>query len=156
MTWGTITDEGIAEAEALIDVLLRRDRMKWIETTTRDAIRHFARGVGDKNPLWLEPEYALSSPYKPLVAPPCILYALDGTVVAPKLAGVQWLYAGTTFTWFEPILLDDTFRVEARLKKHNTIRKENDYIRWVHKNEMTPNWKPIHTAPKVKKGFSYY
>ena len=45
---------------------------------------------------------------------------------------------------------------EARLKKHNTIRKENDYIRWVHKNEMTPNWKPIHTAPKVKKGFSYY
>ncbi len=45
---------------------------------------------------------------------------------------------------------------EARLKKHNTIRKENDYIRWVHQNEMTPNWKPIHAAPKAKKRFSYY
>ena len=38
MTWGTITDEGIAEAETLVNVLLRRDRMRWIETATRDAI----------------------------------------------------------------------------------------------------------------------
>jgi hypothetical protein len=27
------------------------------------------------------------------VAPPCLLYAADGTTVAPKLAGVQWIYA---------------------------------------------------------------
>ena len=117
MTWGTITDERIAEAEALIDVPLRRDRMQWIETATRDAIRHFAWGIGCNNPLWLDRDYAASSPYGTLVAPPCILYAVDGTVVAPKLSGVQWLYAGTAFTWFEPILLDDTFRVDARLIK---------------------------------------
>ena len=55
--------------------------------------------------------------YMVLVAPPCILYAVDGTVVAPKLPGVQWIYAGTSWTWFEPILLNDKFNVEARLKK---------------------------------------
>ena len=84
MTWGTITDEGIAEAETLVNVLLRRDRMRWIETATRDAIRHFAWGIGDNNPLWLDTQYAAQSPYGGIVAPPCILYALDGTVVAPK------------------------------------------------------------------------
>ena len=130
MTWGEITDEGIAEAEALVNVLLRRDRMQWIETTTRDAIRHFAWGIGDNNPLWLDPEYAAESPYETLVAPPCILYALDGTVVAPKLAGVQWLYAGTTFTWLEPLLLNDTFKVEARLKKQE-LKSGRRFPKWV-------------------------
>ena len=130
MTWGTITDEGIAEAETLVNVLLRRDRMRWIETATRDAIRHFAWGIGDNNPLWLDSEHAAKSPYGGIVAPPCILYALDGTVVAPKLAGVQWLYAGTTFTWLEPIRLDDTFKVEARLKKQE-LKSGRRFSKWV-------------------------
>ena len=130
MTWGTITDEGIAEAETLVNVLLRRDRMRWIETATRDAIRHYALGKGDNNPLWLDTQYAAQSPYGGIVAPPCILYALDGTVVAPKLAGVQWLYAGTTFTWLEPIHLDDTFKVEARLKKQE-LKSGRRFPKWV-------------------------
>lgn len=130
MTWGTITDERIAEAEALIDVPLRRDRMQWIETATRDAIRHFAWGIGCNNPLWLDRDYATRSPYGTLVAPPCILYAVDGTVVAPKLSGVQWLYAGTAFTWFEPIFLDDTFRVDARLirQERKSGRRFPDWV----------------------------
>ena len=130
MTWGIITDEGIAEAETLVNVLLRRDRMRWIETATRDAIRHFAWGIGDNNPLWLDTQYAAQSPYGGIVAPPCILYALDGTVVAPKLAGVQWLYAGTTFTWLEPIHLDDTFKVEARLIKQE-LKSGRRFPKWV-------------------------
>ncbi len=130
MTWGTITDEGIAEADGLIDTLLRRDRMQWIETATRDAIRHYAWGIGDNNPLWLDREYAATSPYGTLVAPPTILYAIDGTVVAPKLPGVQWLYAGTAFTWYEPILLDDTFRVEARLKSQE-VKSGRRFPKWV-------------------------
>jgi acyl dehydratase len=130
LTWGKITDEGIAEAEALVDVLLRRDRMQWIETATRDAIRHFAWGIGDNNPLWLDHDYASKSPYGTIIAPPTILYAIDGTVVAPKLAGVQWLYAGTGFTWFEPILLGDTFRVEARLVKQE-LKSGRRFPKWV-------------------------
>ncbi len=130
MTWGTITDEGIAEADALLNVPLRRDRMQWIETTTRDAIRHFAWGIGDNNPLWLDKEYAEASPYGTIAAPPCILYAIDGTVVAPKLQGVQWLYAGTAWTWFEPILLDDTFTVDARLLSQET-KSGRRFPKWV-------------------------
>lgn len=115
MSWGTITEEKIAEAATLIGVPLRRERMQWIETASRDTIRHFAWGIGDNNPLWLDRDYGAASVWKTNLAPPCILYAVDSTIVAPKLQGVQWVYAGTDWTWFEPIRLNDSFRVEARL-----------------------------------------
>lgn len=120
VSWGVITDEGVAAAAALIGRPLRRDRMQWIETTTRDAIRHFAWGVGDDNPLWLDREHAAGSPWGGILAPPCILYAVDSTIVAPKLPGVQWIYAGTDWSWFEPVRLDDSFRVEAKLLRQET------------------------------------
>ena len=130
MAWGEITEESIAEAAALIGTPLRRTRMQWIETATRDAIRHFAWGVGDDNPLWQDRAYAEASPLAGITAPPCILYAIDSTIVAPKLAGVQWIYAGTDFTWYEPIREDDTFTVEAKL-----IRQEEKsgrrFARWL-------------------------
>src|SRR5262245_16019029 len=89
--------------------------MQWIETVTRDAIKHFAWGVGDNNPLWLDREYGAHSPWGTTMAPPCILYSVDNTVVAPKLPGVQWIYAGTSWTWYAPIRLDDSFRTEVKL-----------------------------------------
>ena len=120
MAWGEITEERLAEASALIGQPLRRSRLQWIETATRDAIRHFAWGVGDNNPLWLDEDYAARSPAGGIVAPPCILYAVDMTIVAPKLSGVQWIYAGTEFTWFDRIRLDTRFEVEARLVRQET------------------------------------
>ena len=130
MAWGEITEERLAEASALIGQPLRRSRLQWIETATRDAIRHFAWGVGDNNPLWLDEDYAVSSPAGGIVAPPCILYAVDMTIVAPKLSGVQWIYAGTEFTWFDRIRLDTRFEVEARLVRQET-KSGRRFARWV-------------------------
>ena len=115
MGWGEITDDALAAAAELIGQPLRRSRMQWIETATKDAIRHFAWGIGDDNPIWFDEAYAKASPVGALLAPPCILYAIDSTIVAPKLPGVQWIYAGTDWTWFNHIRVDDTFRVEAEL-----------------------------------------
>jgi acyl dehydratase len=115
MAWGEITEEGIAAAAELIGQPLRRSRMQWIDTATRDAIRHFAWGIGDNNPIWLDPAYSVGTPHGGLIGPPCMLYGVDSTIVAPKLPGVQWVYAGTDWTWFEPIRLNDRFTVEGRL-----------------------------------------
>jgi acyl dehydratase len=130
MTWGEITDEGLAAAAALIGKPLRRSRMQWIETATRDAIRHFAWGIGDDNPLWLDQDYAAACPTGGLIAPPCLLYALDSTIIAPKLPGVQWIYAGTDFAWFDHIRIDTTFEVEAKLLKQE-IKSGRRFARWV-------------------------
>jgi len=117
MGWGEITDDALATAAELIGQPLRRSRMQWIETVTKDAIRHFAWGIGDNNPLWFDMEYAAASPAGTLLAPPCILYAIDSTIVAPKLPGVQWIYAGTDWTWLDYIRMGDSFQVEAKLTK---------------------------------------
>jgi len=130
MTWGTITEEGLAAAAELIGEPLRRTRMQWIETATRDAIRHFAWGTGDSNPLWLDRNYAQRSPAGTLLAPPCILYAVDSTIVAPKLPGVQWIYAGTHWRWFDHVRVDDEFTVEATLRDQ-TVKHGRRFARWV-------------------------
>ena len=130
MSWGAITDEGLAAAAALIGTPLRRSRMQWIEIATRDAIRHFAWGVGDDNPLWTDRSYAEESPGGRLIAPPCLLYALDSTIIAPKLPGVQWIYAGTEFTWFDHIRVDTGFRPEARLLQQQ-VKSGSRFSRWV-------------------------
>ncbi|NKB55866.1 MAG: hypothetical protein GKS00_05975 [Alphaproteobacteria bacterium] len=130
MAWGEITDEALAAAAELIGQPLRRTRMQWIETATKDAIKHFAWGIGDDNPLWFDTDYAETSPAGSLIAPPCILYAIDSTIVAPKLPGVQWIYAGTDFTWYDHIRMDDSFRVEAELTKQEE-KSGRRFSRWV-------------------------
>ena len=129
MTWGQINDETLAAAAELLGVPLRRDRMQWIETATEDAIRHFAWGIGDNNPLWFDADYAAKSPAGSIVAPPCILYAVDSTIVAPKLAGVQWIYAGTEWTWLDHIRVNDSFKVDARLTKQE-VKSGRRFGKW--------------------------
>ncbi len=102
--WGVIDETSIAEARELMGVPLRRDRMRWNQAATKDAVRQFTMGVGDDNPLWAD-----------RLAPPSFLYAIDATIVAPKLPGVQWIYAGTRWRWYDEIRIDDAFKVDARL-----------------------------------------
>ena len=101
--WGVIDEQSIADARELIGVPLRRDRMQWNKVATSDAIRQFAEGVGDDNPLWTQG-----------FAPPSFLYAVDATIVAPKLPGVQWIYAGTRWRWWDRIRENDVFDVSAQ------------------------------------------
>jgi len=111
--WGVIDERSIAEARELIGVPLRRDRMRWNDAATRDAIRQFADGVGDDNPLWRDEAYAQTSRWGGLLAPPSFLYAVDATIVAPKLPGVQWIYAGTRWRWYDAIRVGDAIAVQA-------------------------------------------
>jgi acyl dehydratase len=129
VTWGQITDEGLAAAAELIGQPLRRSRMQWISTATRDAIRHFAWGIGDNNPLWADPDYAASAPAGSLLGPPCMLYAVDSTIVAPKLPGVQWIYAGTEWTWYDHVRADDSFTVDAQMIDQK-IKSGRRFARW--------------------------
>lgn len=110
--WGVIDEQSIAEARALIGVPLRRDRMQWNAAATPDAIRQFCAAVDD-NPLWLDPEHAAASRWASLLAPPSFLYAVDATIVAPKLPGVQWIYAGTRWRWWDVTRAGDIFDVGA-------------------------------------------
>ena len=89
----TITDAAVAELRARIGRPVPRPE-PYIETATRDAIRHWAHGIGDRNPRWQRGE-----------APPTILFAMDRIVsgYVGGLPGIHAMYAGTDFRWRRPI-----------------------------------------------------
>ena len=105
----------LEEARELIGIELRRTGQQWNTEASPDAVRHFCWGLGDDNPLFTDPDYGANSPFGSGLAPGCFLYTIDTTVVAPKLRGIQWLYGGTDFEWYEPIRHRDRFTVSAKL-----------------------------------------
>ena len=52
-------------------------------------------------------------------------------------------------------LLEKEKAASSRVSRE-PLRKENNYIRWVHKHEMTPTWRSIHEPIKKKKNYNYY
>jgi len=128
--WGVIDDESVAESAGLIGVPLRRDQMQWNRVSTPDAIRQFAIGVGDDNPMWSDGQYSKKTRLGLQLAPPSFLYSVDATIVAPKLPGVQWIYAGTRWRWYESIKVNTIFQVQAQLLKVEN-KMGNRFGRWV-------------------------
>jgi acyl dehydratase len=83
-----------------------------------DSIRHYAYGIGDDNPLWTDPDYAVKTRYGGIIAPPAFLYATNRIIsgYVGGLPGVHAMFAGTDWTWYLPIHLGTKFEVEVYLK----------------------------------------
>jgi hypothetical protein len=103
----TITPEGLAALRARIGRPVRRPEA-YIEVATRDAIRHWAHGIGDRNPYWASAG----------TAPPTILFAMDRVVsgYVGGLPGIHAMYAGTDFRWHRAIREGDRIVGESVLK----------------------------------------
>jgi len=92
-----------------------REREPWNTEASADAIRHFAYGTDDGNPLWLDPDYAAKSRFGKLAAPPAFLVS----VLYPILHGAAMdvplssLIGGLEFEWFLPIFAGDRLRARA-------------------------------------------
>ncbi|GIX46795.1 MAG: hypothetical protein KatS3mg131_1006 [Candidatus Tectimicrobiota bacterium] len=111
-----ITEEALDALRQRLGVPVRR-RHPHIQVATQDAIRHFAYGIGDDNPLWTDPAYAATTRYGCLLAPPCILYAMDDVCSGQfgGLPGIHTMYAGTRFEWFHPIRVNDAITATSVL-----------------------------------------
>lgn len=114
--FGEITDEALAELRGTIGREVRRGQ-PYIESINPDAIRHYAYGIGDTNPLWVDREYAEASGHGHQ-APPTILYAMDKILsgYVGGLTGVHAMFAGTKFRWHRRLVAGDQLRGTARLK----------------------------------------
>jgi acyl dehydratase len=113
-----ITDEGIDALRRLVGLPVEDTIEPWVTEATRDAIRHWAHGIGDDNPLWCDPEYAAKSRYGRLVAPPSFVFALNRTFsgYVAGLPGVHAMFAGIDVTWHRPILRGDSFATHVHLQ----------------------------------------
>jgi acyl dehydratase len=113
-----ITDEALEALRSRIGQPVPRVE-PYIEVATRDAIRHWAHGIGDRNRLWTDPEYAAKSRWGGLLAPPSILYAMDRIVsgYVGGLPGIHAMFAGTDWEWRRPIRENDRILGESVLEE---------------------------------------
>ena len=113
-----ITEQGLDDLRARMGVKIENTVEPWNYEASRDAVRHYAHGIGDDNPLWCDPEYAKNTKYGTIVALPSFLFSTSRIVsgYCGGLAGVHAMWAGADWTWEKPVLRNDTIRTEAYLK----------------------------------------
>ena len=90
-------------------------RGSWVSEVTTDSVRHFAWGIGDNNPLWVDQDYGPSSGLKTTVAPPSFAYAIDETSVAPGLDGYERHYEIVKWEWFQRLEIGDRISAEYKI-----------------------------------------
>jgi acyl dehydratase len=93
-------------------------KLPWNTVATPDAIRHWAEGYGDGNPLFVDPAYGPTTRWGSQIAPP----GFEGTMgynrsqEIPKeldretrvaLRGVQLYHSGSENRWYRPIVPGD-------------------------------------------------
>ena len=121
-----ITEEALAELRERVGSEIEIATRGHITEITVDAIRHWAYGVGDRNPLWLD-EDGKSENGESRVAPPTIILAFSklATGYAGGLPGVHALYTGSDYTWMRPLRLGD--RLRAHVVLDGVIEREGQY-----------------------------
>src|SRR3954469_5273953 len=100
----------IDEMRARAGTEIRPSEPPFTSEFNADAIRHFAYGCGDPNPIFSSEEYASTTPHGTRIAPPCALFAQGvGTLMVTSfgLPGLHALYMGTEFWNHRPIKLGD-------------------------------------------------
>ena len=113
-----LIEEFIAKTRAL-DGKEVREREPWNSEATPDAIRHFAHGTDDDNPLWLDPAYAAQTPHGGLLAPPAFLVSVLYPILhgAPVAAPLSSLIGGVEFEWRKRVRAGDKLRASSVQKE---------------------------------------
>lgn len=110
---GRITDQALAEFKDRVGKTLRIPNI-FNQEASLDAIRKFADGIGDPNPLWRDAEYAKGSPYNGIIAPPNWFYSVFPTWVLQGLPGVHAYHSGNDWTFYKPVKLNDKIIPECK------------------------------------------
>lgn len=115
-SFATISDDAVERLRAMIGRPIRSDRPHVTELTP-DAVRHWAYGIGDRNPLWVDPEHPVAGGARP--APPSALLAMDKVLsgYVTGLPGIHAMWAGMDLTFERPLQVGDRLTGSATLKE---------------------------------------
>ncbi len=119
MAFAKITDEALEELRAKIGKTPSRKSPPFYTEINTDAARHFAHAMGDDNPLYCDRDYGRSTRWGVQLAPPCILYSTDNVCsgAIEGLPSVHAMYAGTDFTFHQPIKVGTSVTTRSYLKE---------------------------------------
>ena len=123
-----ITDDMLAQLRRRIGVEWHPTEPWYNEYATKDAIRHFAHGIGDDNPLWCDEEHAQNTRYGSIIAPPCFLNSVYWPIGTwGGLPGVHAFHSGNDWEWFRPVYEGDRITYSETLT--DVLEKSSQYAR---------------------------
>jgi acyl dehydratase len=100
-----LTDRMIEEGRSFEGMPLRVEQYNY--EASLDSIRHYAWGIGDMNPLWYDETYAASTAHGTVMAPPTFLYSVFDGAIGLGFVGIQPIYAGTRWKFYERLRRGD-------------------------------------------------
>ncbi len=115
MAEAVLTDEMLKEMRSKIGLHLRYEHSLNNEEATRLAIRKFAWGIGDENPLWCDPEYAKKTRYGTVIAPPSWCWSTCGGLQF-GFRGLGTFHSGSDMEFYKPVYLNDKIRPDPIFK----------------------------------------
>jgi acyl dehydratase len=111
--YGRITEEALDRMRARMGRVYPIEQ-PYLRHINADSITHFARGIGDQNPLYCDSEYAAAGPFGGLIAPPGIYYGVAwGSWDMRRgqgLPGVHGLHSGDRWRFLRPLRDGDVVR----------------------------------------------
>lgn len=103
--FGKITPEMVADARARVGKEMS-PLQPYVEMANKDAIRHWAEGLGDMNPLWVDEAYARKTRWGDIIAPPTMVFCLSRNFCAASMRGFPGIHSwqlGNSFEWHDVI-----------------------------------------------------
>lgn len=156
---GAITDESIERMRLRIGYPNPTVRsgitvLPWNTEATADAVRHYAEGCGDANPLFTDPSYAAGTHWGKLIGPPGF-EATMGLERSPQppadvaeasrgaLRGVQLFHSGNEAWFYRPVEIGDV------LTKTNVVAsvEEKERSRFAERTVVVTNRLTYWDAP---------
>ncbi|MEB3071709.1 FAS1-like dehydratase domain-containing protein [[Mycobacterium] vasticus] len=116
-TAAEIDDSDLDKDRAALGVWSANRSQELISTATPEAIRNFANGYGDDNPLYTDPEHGQTTRWGGQVAPQIMAAVLNAPLHGDKLPkelrggsyrGIHAFVSGGTWEWYRPIYPGDT------------------------------------------------
>ncbi len=118
----TIKDEDIALARELIGVDVARSsgELSWNGGASQSGIKRWTYSIGDDNPLYWDPNYALGTRWGGQIAPGSMAQILHSGMLGDPMdadlahrtrslfRGIHVFVAGADKYWYKPIFVDDT------------------------------------------------
>ena len=124
-TYGQITQEGLERLKGRLGVYYHG--IRHVGEISADAMRTYARGMGERNPLYLDDAYGHETPYASMIATPIFLW----TVRAPTatnlggLPGVHSFYGGSEWEYYKPVRPGDI--ISTSYRPYDVVEKSSKY-----------------------------
>jgi acyl dehydratase len=84
---------------------------------------HFCWGIGDDNPLWLDPNYARASIVGAVTAPGTFLFSIDSMAVFPGLVGWTALGLSQECRWYKRLFEGDELSAQVEYQSCDLVRR---------------------------------